>query len=227
MISVIIPTLNEAALLPATLEALRVNAARHEVIVVDAGSGDATCEIAAAAGATVLASPRRQRAAQMNFGARQSRGDALMFLHADTRLRPDSLAAVERALTWPGVVGGGFARRFDHPSRVVRWSCALAGWRCRLTGWFFGDQAMFARREAFTALGGFQEWDVFEDVDFARRLRLRGRTVLLGPPIVSSGRRFARGPAWRRVLGDAWLTWRYACGADPQAVAAELSRLRG
>lgn len=227
MISVILPTLNEAALLPATLEALLVNAARHEVIVVDAGSGDTTREIAAAAGATVLASPRRQRAAQMNFGARQARGEAILFLHADTRLRPDSLAAVERALARSGVVGGAFARRFDHPSRVVRWSCALADWRGRLTGWFFGDQAMFARREAFATLGGFREWDIFEDVDFARRLRRAGRTVLLGPPIVSSGRRFAPGPAWRRVLGDAWLTWRYAGGADPQVVAAELKRLRG
>lgn len=227
MISVILPTLNEAALLPATLEALHVNAAPHEVIVVDAGSGDVTREIAAAAGATVLASPRRQRAAQMNCGARQARGEALLFLHADTRLRPDSLAVVERALTRPGVVGGAFARRFDHPSRVVRWSCALADWRGRLTGWFFGDQAMFARREAFATLGGFREWDIFEDVDFARRLRRLGRTVLLGPPIVSSGRRFARGPAWRRVFGDAWLTCRYALGADPQAVAAELRRLRG
>ena len=226
MISVIIPTLNEAALLLATLEALHVNAARPEVIVVDAGSEDATREIAAAAGATVLASPRRQRAAQMNFGARQSRGEMLLFLHADTRLRPDSLAALERALTRPGVVGGAFARRFDHPSRAVRWSCVLADWRCRLTGWFFGDQAMFSRREAFAALGGFREWDVFEDIDFARRLRRLGRTVLLGPPILSSGRRFARGPAWRRVLGDAWLTWRYAWGADPQAVAAKLKGLR-
>lgn len=227
MISVVIPTLNEAALLPATLQAIEANAAPHEVVVVDAGSADATREIATLAGAAVLVSAYGQRASQMNLGARHSRGEVLLFLHADTRLRPDSLVAMERALTRNGVVGGAFARRFDHPSRVVWWSCALADWRGRLTGWFFGDQAIFARREAFAALGGFQEWDVFEDVDFARRLRRLGQTVLLGPPIVSSGRRFARGPAWRRVLGDAWLTCRYALGADPQTVAAELRHARG
>ncbi len=227
MISVVIPTLNEAALLPATLRALQANAATHDVVVVDAGSVDATREIAALAGASVLAGARRQRASQMNLGARQSRGEVLLFLHADTRLRPESLSAVERALRRSGVVGGAFARRFDLPSRVVRWSCVLADWRCRLTGWCFGDQALFVRREAFAALGGFREWDLFEDVDFARRLRGRGRTALVGPPIVSSGRRFARGPAWRRVFGDAWLTCRYALGADPQAIAAGLRHARG
>ena len=181
MISVVIPTLNEAAFLPATLQALQANAAPHEVVVVDAGSADATREIATLAGVSVLVSTHGQRASQMNLGARHSRGEVLLFLHADTRLRPDSLVAVERALTRSGVVGGAFARRFDLPSRMVRWSCALADWRGRLTGWFFGDQAIFVRREAFAALSGFREWDVFEDVDFARRLRRRWPDGLGGP----------------------------------------------
>jgi cellulose synthase/poly-beta-1,6-N-acetylglucosamine synthase-like glycosyltransferase len=162
----------------------------------------------------------------MNLGARDARGDVLLFLHADTRLRADSLAAIRCALARPDVAGGAFARRFDHPSILLRLSCVVADWRGRLAGWFFGDQAIFARRAAFDQLGGYREWDVFEDLDFARRLRGAGRTVLLRPPILSSGRRFTTGPAWRRVLRDAWLTCRYATGADPQALAAELRRAR-
>jgi rSAM/selenodomain-associated transferase 2 len=225
MISVIIPTANEAGELPATLASLAVGQAQPEVLVVDAGSADGTPELAKAAGARVLSSPRRQRAAQMNLGAAAARGEILLFLHADTWLNANSLAAIERALARPGVVGGAFARRFAHLSRLLRLTCRLADWRGCWPGWFFGDQAIFARRAAFARLGGFREWDAFEDLDFSRRLRRLGWTVLLRPAILSSARRFQGGVA-RRVVRDFWLTCRYLAGADPQALAAELRRPR-
>lgn len=225
MISVIIPTANEARELPATLASLAATRARPEVLVVDAGSADGTPDLAVAAGARVLSTPRRQRAAQMNCGAAAARGEILLFLHADTRLNADSLAAVARAQARPEVVGGAFARRFAHPSRLLRLTGRLADWRGRWPGWFFGDQAIFARRAAFERLDGFREWDVFEDLDFSRRLRRLGRTVLLHPAILSSARRF-QGHVARRVVRDFWLTCRYLAGADPQALAAELRRTR-
>src|SRR5688500_14604573 len=116
MLSIIIPTVNEAAQLPATLASLQAQTVPHEVIVADAQSTDATRDIAMRAGAAVIESPRRQRAAQMNTGAAAARGDALLFLHADTRLAPGALAKISRALRQPGVVGGGFARRYDSRS---------------------------------------------------------------------------------------------------------------
>ena len=214
MISIVIPAFNEAAELPATLAALRGQEAGHEVIVADARSTDATAEIARAAGAKLIVSLRRQRAAQMNLGAAAARGDTLLFLHADTRLAPGALRAVERSLRESAVVGGGFARRYASPSFFLRATCVLAEARTRLCGWFLGDQAIFARRTAFTALGGYCAWDIFEDLDFSRRLARLGRTVTLRPPVSSAARRFTAGPA-RTTWRDLALTVRFLAAGRP------------
>ncbi len=217
----IIPAWNEAAELPATLGALRAQEVSHEVIVVDAGSTDSTAFIASAAGARTISSPRRQRAAQMNLGAGAALGDALLFLHADTRLAPGSLRAIEAALAQPGVAGGGFVRRYDSPSLFLRATCALAEARTRLCGWFLGDQGIFARRAVFTELGGFREWDIFEDLDFSRRLARAGRVATLRPAVVSAARRFTARGAVRTTWRDLGLTARYLAGTLPDCESPE------
>jgi rSAM/selenodomain-associated transferase 2 len=220
MISVIVPTLNEAAELPRTLEALRRNQEPHETIVVDAGSSDGTPSLASASGCRLVKASEPHRARQLNLGARESTGEILLFLHADTRLRPDSLAAITRALSDLAVAGGAFARRFECPSPWLQLTAWLADFRGRWWGWHFGDQAMFARRTAVDSLGGFADLPLFEDLDFSRRLARLGQVRTLRPPISSSGRRFAaRGPL-RTTLADFWLTCRYALGADPCSLAA-------
>jgi len=208
MISVIIPTCDEAAELPATLAAVRAQEQPHEILVVDAGSTDATAAIARAADAAVIASPQRQRAAQMNLGARAARGNAFLFLHADTRVAAGALGQIERALADPRVVGGGFARRYDSPSLFLRLTCAVAEARTRFCGWFLGDQAIFVRRTIFEELGGFRERDSFEDLDFARRMSRLGRVVTLRPAVISAARRFIGG-AMRTTWRDLTLTMRY------------------
>ncbi len=220
MISVIIPAFNEAAELPATLAALRAQDVAHEVIVVDAGSTDSTALIASEAGVAVIASARRQRAAQMNLGAATVRGDLLLFVHADTRLAPAAMAGISEALCDPRVVGGGFARRYETPSPFLRATCALAEVRTRLCGWFLGDQAIFARRTVFNALGGFREWDIFEDLDFSRCLARSGRVVTLRPPVISAARRFTARGAVRTTWRDLALTARYLTGRLPVAPRA-------
>jgi len=227
MISVIIPAFNEAAELPGTLATLRTQEARHEVIVVDAGSTDGTADIAHAAGAKVIVCARRQRAAQMNLGATAARGDALLFLHADTHLAPGALRAIGAALRQRAVVGGGFARRYDSPSLFLRATCALAEARTRLCGWFLGDQAIFVRRTVFTALGGFSDWDVFEDLDFSRRLARAGRGVTLRPPVISAARRFTARGALRTTWRDLALTARYLTGHRLPACSNEAVRQAG
>jgi len=215
MISVIVPALNEAALLPATLEALAANPCPHEVIVVAADSADATVSLAAAAGARVLHSTRRQRAAQMNLGAQAVQSDTLLFLHADTRLPPRALGDIQTALADQRTVGGAFLRWFDSPAAFLRWSCRFGHWRARLTGWFLGDQGIFVRRQVFRDLVGFHEWDMFEDLDFSRRLKRCGKVVFLETPVVSSARRFSsRGPL-ATTLRDVWLTCRYLASRPP------------
>src|SRR5690348_6318574 len=143
MISVIIPTYNEAGYLTATLDSVEHSKTIREVIVVDAGSADGTDDLARGRAACVLFSPRRQRACQMNLGARHAHGGALLFLHADTRLPTSALDQIGSALSNDRVVGGGFARRYDSNSRFLRTTCLLAGLRTRMIGWFLGDQAIF------------------------------------------------------------------------------------
>ena len=207
--------------MPVTLDALQRNDRAHEVIVVDAGSFDATVDIALENGARVVSSNVKQRAAQMNLGAESARGSVFLFLHADTRLPKDALARIRSTTARSRVVGGGFARRYDSPSRFLRVTCALAGMRTRLSGWFLGDQAIFVRREVFNILGGFRDLNLFEDLDFSRRMRGEGRVVTLRPAVISSARRFSLCHPWRTTLSDLRTTWRYLRGVDPNQLAAE------
>lgn len=219
MLSVVIPTLNEADSLPRTLDGVARTAAggrNFEVIVADAGSRDETLGTARAWGCHGFRASRAQRAAQMNEGAARARGEVLLFLHADTLLPADAVRQVLAACERPGFVGGGFARRYDSPSRWLRFTCWLAQWRNRWFGWHLGDQALFVRRTVFERLGGFRDLDVFEDVDFSRRLAGEGKIVTLNPPVLSSARRFAEHGTLHRSLADAWLMWRYLLGTPPQ-----------
>lgn len=212
VLSIILPTLNEAETLDGVFSAVGSEKIRSELIVVDAGSCDDTVAIARSAGARVLTSARPQRGLQLNVGARHARGEILLFLHADTRLPFGALDHITQTLDDPTIIGGAFARRYDSKSIVLRATCWLAGWRNRTVGWHLGDQAMFVRRSAFFQLGGFREVDMFEDVDFSRRLKRFGRIVTLLPRVISSSRRFARvGPA-RTTLRDLRLTARYLLG---------------
>ncbi|PZR75543.1 MAG: glycosyltransferase, partial [Chthoniobacterales bacterium] len=120
MISVIIPTLDEADSLGQIIAAARDEKIACEILVVDAGSSDASVAIATAAGARVLESRRRQRAHQLNLGATHARGELLLFLHADTLLPRNALRLISGALEDREVVGGAFTRRYASPSRFLR-----------------------------------------------------------------------------------------------------------
>jgi rSAM/selenodomain-associated transferase 2 len=217
MISIVIPTFNEAGNLPATLGALEREEAEHEVIIVDAHSTDGTLAVGESFECILISSERRQRAAQMNLGASAAHGDVLLFLHGDTQLHPGALSKIEGALRRPALLGGGFARRYASPSVFLRMTCAFAELRTRAFGWFLGDQAIFVRRASFEALGGFREWDVFEDLDFSRRMARAGHVTTLRPPVISSARRFTTRGAVLTTWGDFWLTARYLAGRIPDS----------
>jgi len=208
VISVIIPTLNEESLLAATLQSVARNSVSSETIVVDSDSQDATIALAEQEGATVLRSPIRQRAAQMNLGAEKASGEILLFLHADTLLPENGMQNIIDALSHNGIVGGAFFRRFDHQSRFLNMTCRLSDLRSRISGWHLGDQAIFAKKSCFMELAGFPLQDRFEDLAFSRLLKTRGRVVTLAPPIITSGRRFASQPI-RRTLRDFKMTCQY------------------
>jgi uncharacterized protein len=186
-ISVIIPARNEAGSIQAAIRSAEVRGA--EVLVVDGGSTDGTPEQAAEAGATVLHSPPG-RAPQQNAGAAATRGDVLLFLHADTILPADWEADVFEALLDPQTVGGGFEWATDGNSPYLRMARFFVHLRTTYGHEPWGDQAIFVRRADFAALGGFPNEPIAEDRDFVRALRRRGRIVSIPKPVVTSARRW-------------------------------------
>ena len=187
-LTIIIPTLNEAASLRAMLDAVRQVRGLVELLVVDGGSNDATEEVARECGVRVL-SAERGRGAQMHAGACRARGGVLWFLHADTLPPPDAAEKILEALQDRAVVGGNFHLRFDGRGRASRFLTWLYP-QLRKLGLAYGDSGIFVRACIYREIGGFESFPLFEDLDLVRRLRRRGRMVHLTAAVVTSSRRF-------------------------------------
>ena len=219
MLSIIVPCLNEAESIAATLPALAPLRARGaEVIVVDGGSSDGTVERAAPHADSAISAPRG-RASQMNAGAARARGEILLFLHADTLLPESADALIVEGLNRSRRGWGRFdvAISGSHPLlRVVAW---LMNARSRLTGIATGDQAIFATRSLFTAAGGYPDIALMEDIALCERLKRFGPPLCLRHRLTASGRRWEKHGVVRTIL----LMWRlrlaYWLGADPRKLA--------
>jgi rSAM/selenodomain-associated transferase 2 len=218
-VSIVIPTLNEEALVQGQVRRCLLLNPRPEVIVADGESGDRTLSIAREAGAFALACARRGRALQMNAGAAAASGDILLFLHADLLLPQAAYSAMLEALRDPRVTGGAFRRRFDSPSLLLRLGCRLADLRGKTFGIFLGDQAQFVRRDVFRRLGGFPAMLLFEDLAFSSILSRHGGTRLVREKVIASSRRFHREGNLRRLSLNAWLTLLYLAGVDANRLA--------
>ena len=210
-VSVIIPTLNEAALIDDTLAGVSAQPDPLEILVVDGGSSDGTRD-RARSHATVLTAPQG-RALQMNRGAEAATGAALLFLHADTLLPPNGLDAIREALSDPAVDAGIFRLAFDrNPPFLQFYSfCTRLPW----TRLCFGDRGLFVRREIFEALGGFPEIPMFEDLEMAQRLHQRGGFRFLPDYVTTAARRFHENGPLRQQLRNLRLWLHYLAGTDP------------
>jgi rSAM/selenodomain-associated transferase 2 len=190
VISFILPVLNEAPILAEALSGLP-RASDLEILLVDGGSTDATREVAGRFPHVRWVSAPRGRGVQMNAGARLARGDFFVFLHIDTVLTTDHLAALRQAVLDPRVGAGAFELRLTPPTPFLRFIAWGANWRSRLFRLPYGDQAIFVRRDLFLALGGFAHRHP-EDLDLVLRLRCLTRVRLLTPAVSSSGRRWLK-----------------------------------
>jgi len=215
MLTVIIPTLNEAANLDHLLPALLGISPVPEIVVADGGSSDATLEIVRRFPRVKLVLAPRGRARQMNAGARAARGEILLFLHADTALPPGATEAVTEALRTPEVFGGRFDVRFDSNRPIFRLIAAMMNARSRLSGIATGDQAIFVRRPIYDALGGFPDIPLMEDVDFSRRLKRQGRLACLKLRVTTSARKWQREGALRTILLMWALRFLHFAGVQP------------
>jgi rSAM/selenodomain-associated transferase 2 len=216
LISVIIPTLNEAENILRTIESVRQQDREAEIIVTDGGSVDGTSEIARLH-AQVIDAPRG-RARQMNAGAQIATGDVLLFLHGDSRLAPGALAQLKDSLLDPRVAGGTFTLIFDDAHPLLRFNA----W-CSNINWLifrYGDEGIFVRRSIFDALGGYADLPLMEDIDLVRRLSRHGRRVLIRHyPVTTAARRFMERGVARQELLNALLVAAWLAGVKPQTLA--------
>jgi rSAM/selenodomain-associated transferase 2 len=218
-LSIIIPVLNEGDHIVAALDALAsLRTLGSEIMVVDGGSVDDTAALATPLADRVVTSTRG-RARQMNAGAAVANGDVLLFLHADTRLPADADRLVLEGLAQSQRTWGRFDVSIDGAHPLLPVIAAAMNARSRLTGITTGDQAMFVRREAFQAVGGFPDIALMEDITLARALKRVSRPVCLRARVTTSGRRWEQ----RGVLRTILLMWRlrlsYFFGAKPDGLA--------
>ncbi|MDE2271481.1 MAG: TIGR04283 family arsenosugar biosynthesis glycosyltransferase [Xanthomonadaceae bacterium] len=217
-LSIVVPVRNEAAVLRPALERLQqLRAAGVEVIVVDGQSRDDSADLARGLADQLLRTDAG-RALQMNAGATASNRALLLFLHVDTELPagavPALLAALDGGFDW-----GRFDVAIEPATPVLRLVAAMMNLRSRASGICTGDQALFMRREAFDAIGGYPVQELMEDIEISRRLRRRSRPACLRLRVRTSSRRWLRHGVLRTVALMWWLRLRYALGAQPGVLA--------
>jgi len=181
---------------------------------VDGGSTDRTRQVAQPY-ARVIQS-EQGRGAQMNVGAQESRGEVLLFLHADSQLPPDALPQLKRGLGDPQTIGGTFMLRFDSPKFLLRLIAFFTRFRFRY--FHYGDQGIFVRRAVFELMGGFKRIPLMEDLDFFQRLHKVGRVVLLKQPVTTSARRFLKNGILQQQLLNVFLVFLYLLGVKSETL---------
>lgn len=220
-LGIVVPTLNAATSLPASLAALADTGGAVEpaLILADGGSSDRSVAFADAFAADYLVAPRG-RGAQLAAGAAAVAGDWLLFVHADTVLGSGWAAAVAAFAADAGNAGraGYFRFALDDDSAAARRLERRVAWRCRTFGLPYGDQGLLVSRARYEAVGGFRPLPLMEDVDLVRRLG-RSRMVELPVAAVTSAEKFRRDGYRRRTLRNLACLALYGVGVPPRLIA--------
>ena len=224
-ISIVIPTLNEAATIARTLSRLE-GIDDLEVIVVDGGSIDETVRLAGSRGVKVIRS-NAGKAFQMNAGAAAATGGILLFLHADTLLPEGFSQKIAAALDQKGVAAGAFRLSIDSSTRRIRFIETVANLRSRFLRLPYGDQALFMKKSLFEAAGGFADLRIMEDFILVRRLKRKGKIVILPDAVVTSPRRWLHFGVWRTWLVNQMIIIAFYLGISSQRLARWYHREAG
>ena len=215
-ISVIIPVLNEETTIENTLQHVKVLDGDKEIIVVDGGSEDKTCQLANNVADRVVTTSSG-RGHQMNIGSALDEGEVLFFLHSDSWLEAEALEAIERVMRDSEVIGGCLSLQIDDdslPLRFISWSSNL---RAKYLKIMFGDQGIFVRRSVFEEVGGYPEIELMEDWEFSQQLaKQKGKLKVLPQKIYTSARRWEQDGVWSTI----WLMHKikllYMLGVEPK-----------
>lgn len=223
-VSIIVPVLNESALIRAFLEQLHGVAPSAEIIVVDGGSDDGTRELSAGRADRVLKASRG-RARQMNAGARVARGEVFWFLHADSMIPPKALEEIAQILREDSSVGGCFRLRLPGREWIYRVSDSLGNVGVEVFGFALGDHGIFCRRQAFLSAGKFPELPLMEDAEFYRSLRRCGKMRQSRMAIVGNQRRYEEMGPYRTTIYYVIILGLYLAGARMSTLTSVYRRL--
>jgi rSAM/selenodomain-associated transferase 2 len=222
---VIIPTLNEAQAIETTISKLK-KYRQTEIIIVDGGSQDRTVEIARSMGVRVLKSAV-SKATQMNTGAAEATGNVLLFLHADTRLPENFENCVPAALARDEICAGAFSLSIDSDAGGLRFIERVANWRSRFFQMPYGDQALFVSRNLFHEIGGYPEYPIMEDFELVRRLKRKGKIVILPESVQTSPRRWLNYGILKTWMLNQIIIIAYYLGISPQRLSQWYNRDKG
>ena len=221
LVSIVVPVLADLDAATVLLSQIAEDPA-VEVIIVDGGHEASLDGLTEARADTRVIRSQPGRARQMNEGAAVARGDWLVFLHADSQLPGGWLDRLQAAPA--GAVGGWFEFALNDSSWQARLIERGVRWRVRFLRLPYGDQGLFVRRSMFARLGGYREWPLLEDVDFARRLVSAGPVFELGLPLLTSARRWRRDGWFGRSSRNLALVLCYLAGVSPAWLARRYSK---
>ncbi len=223
-ISIIVPTLNEARFLNETLIKIQL-LSPHELIISDGGSNDGTLKIAAKFTQHIIKGPAG-RALQMNAGAQVATGDLLLFLHADSHIKPNSYQKMLDTMKNPKVIGGAFSLLIESSKWALQIINQFANLRSKYLGRAYGDQAFFVKKHIFQQMKGYTEFPICEDLDFYKRLKVFGSVVLLKEVVLTSPRRWVNDGIWLTTIKNIFIATLFELGFPPRILTKWYQAIR-
>ena len=220
-ISIIIPTINEANNLPLLLSDLSIIQKEGEILIVDCGSEDKTIDVANIYGAKVYKSKERNRGLQLDMGAKNSKGEWLIFLHADTRLTNDWFIKIKSVFKEDKNFIYNFKFKINNKKKIYRVLEILVNFRSRYLKQPYGDQGLIIHKSIYFENNGFKKIPLMEDVDFFRRLKNKEDLKQLNLPIFTSSRKWERTNIFLQALKNWNFRRRWLKGESTKSIYSE------